>query len=289
VAGEDEAGIYAALGLQYIPPELREDRGEIEAARAGRLPRLIELADLRGDLHTHTDWTDGSAPLERMARAAQAAGLSYIAVTDHTKSLSVARGLDERRVREQRQLVERLNAELAPFRIFLGTEMDIRPDGALDLPDEVLAELDYVSVSVHSAMHQPREVMTARVIRAISNPFVHALNHPRGRLLRRREEYALDLEAVIEAAARHGVALELNAQPSRLDLDGEWAARAREAGCRFTISSDAHGPGQFALLRFGVGQARRGWLEARHVLNALSADELAAYLAEKRARARVRT
>ena len=288
LAGEDEDELYRLLGLQPIPPELREDEGEIEAAQQGTLPVLVDASDIRGDLHVHSDWTDGSAPLEAMAQAAIGRGYQYMAITDHTRSLGVTNGLDEGRVREQRALVDRLNATLAPFRILLGTEMDIKRDGTLDLPDETLDVMDYVSVSIHSAMNQPREQMTERIIRALGNPYVTTLNHPRGRLLRRRDAYEVDLERVIAVAAERGVALEVNAQPERMDLDGGWVRRALRAGARLTISTDAHAPGQLAYLYLGVASARRGWATPADVLNARPLEEIEEHLARRKAAARGR-
>jgi DNA polymerase (family 10) len=264
---------------------MREDLGEIELARERRLPRLIELGDLRGDLHTHSDWTDGGGTIEEMALAARALGREYIALTDHSKSLGVARGLTEERIIEQGRIIDELNRKLAPFRILQGTEMDIKRDGTLDYADETLATLEYVSASIHSAMNQDRDVMTARIERAVSNPWVTTLNHPYGRLVGSREAYAVDMDAVIKAAVTNGVALELNAQPERMDLDGETAWRAREAGARFTISTDAHSTRQLNLGRFGIGTARRAWLGPEHVLNTLSLSELLEYLAARRKRA----
>lgn len=282
LAGEDEPDVYARLGLPWIPPELREDAGEIEAGRAGTLPRLVELADLKGDLHCHTNWTDGVHTLEEMARAAQARGYEYMAVTDHSQALAVARGLTPERLADQRRLVDRLNHKLAPFTVLLGTEMDILRDGTLDFSDEVLDSLDYVSASIHSGFSQPREVMTARIVKGLSNPYVHVLNHPQGRLIRRREGYAVDLQAVVETAARVGCALEVNAQPDRLDLDGAWARKAKLAGARLTISSDAHSTRNLDLLRYGVGTARRGWITAGDVLNTRPLGELRAFLRARR-------
>jgi DNA polymerase (family X) len=274
----DEVEIYARLGLPWIPPEMREDAGEIQAAQAGALPRLVEVSDLRGDLHCHTNWTDGVHSLEEMAHAASAKGYQYMAVTDHSQSLTVARGLTPARLAEERRLVDRVNQKLAPFVVLLGTEMDILRDGRLDFPDDVLGTLDYVSASIHSAFHQPRDVMTARIVRAVSHPRVHTLNHPHGRLIRRREAYSVDMQAVVEAAARSGCALELNAQPDRLDLDGTWAQKAKAAGARFTISSDAHSVRDLNVIRFGVGSARRGWLTAADVLNTRPLEELRVFL-----------
>jgi DNA polymerase (family X) len=274
LAGETEMGVYERLDLPWIAPELREDTGEIEAAQAGSLPRLIEIGDLRGDLHCHTDWTDGTATLDEMARAARAKGYAYMALTDHSQSLSLTRGLTPDRLAEQRRLVDRLNHTLAPFVVLLGTEMDILLDGQLDFADEVLDSLDYVSASVHSGFNQPRSQMTERMVRAISSGRVHTLNHPHGRKIRRRAGYEVDMHVVVEAAARVGCALELNATPDRLDLNGGWARRARAAGARFTISSDAHSVQNLDFMQFGVGSARRGWLTAADVLNARSLDDL---------------
>lgn len=278
-AGEVEAGIYHALGLEFIPPELREADGEIETAAAGQLPKLIELAHLKGDLHVHSDWTDGAHPLEDMARAARDLGHGYIAITDHSQSLAMTFGLDETRVREQRALVDRLNQNLAPFRVLHGTEMDILRDGSLDYPDDLLRELDYVSASVHSGMSMPEAEMTGRIERALRNPLVHALNHPYGRLISKRAPCQIDMQAVIETAAAENVALEINSQPHRMDLDGTWARRAKRAGAKLVINTDSHAANQLGLLRLGIASARRGWLEAGDVLNAMTLEELQGYLA----------
>lgn len=285
LAGASEDEIYAALGLDPIPPEMREDWGEIELARERRLPRLIELADLKGDLHVHSDWSDGGGTIEEMARAAMALGHDYIALTDHSKSLGVARGLTEERVLEQRRVLDALNQQLAPFRILHGTEMDIKRDGTLDYDDVTLAVFDYVSASIHSAMNQTREVMTARIQRAISNPWVVTLNHPHGRLVGSREPYAVDMDAVIATAVAEGVALEINSQPERMDLDGASAFRAREAGATFTISTDSHSSRQLSLAGFGIGTARRAWLGPEDVLNCLPLDGILAHLSQRRRRA----
>lgn len=284
LVGAEEAGVYEALGLALVPPELREDTGEIELAAEGKLPRLIEEADIRGDLHVHSDWTDGGSSIEEMARAAIALGRDYIAMTDHSKSLGVARGLTEARVAEQRKRIDSVNADLAPFRILHGTEMDIRRDGRLDYEDDTLASLEYVSASIHSAMHQERGVMTARILRALRNPYVQTLNHPHGRLIGSRAAYDVDMDAVIRGAAETGVALEINSQPARMDLDAVWARRARDAGATFVVNTDSHATGQLGLTRFGVATARRAWLGPEHVLNALPLAELLLYLGKRRPR-----
>ena len=283
VAGETERGVYERLDLAWIPPELREDQGEIEAAQNGSLPRLVELGDIRGDLHTHTNWTDGIATLDEMAKAARAKGYAYMALTDHSQSLAMTRGLTPERLLEQRRLVDRVNHKLAPFVVLLGTEMDILLDGQLDFSDEVLASLDYVSASVHSGFRQPGPEMTQRIVRAISHPRVHTLNHPHGRIIRRRAGYEVEMQTVVEAAGRVGCALELNATPDRLDLNGEWARKARQAGARMTISSDAHAVTELEYMQFGVGSARRGWLTAEDVLNTRPLDELRRLLRQRTA------
>jgi DNA polymerase (family 10) len=275
---ERETAIYERLGLAWIPPELRENEGEIEAAQSGSLPKLVELSDLKGDLHTHTNWTDGTDTLEDMAKAAKARGYAYMALTDHTHNLAMTRGLTSERLEEQRALVKRVNHKMAPFVVLLGTEMDILMDGELDFPDDVLQSLDYVSASIHTGFRQPRDVMTARMVRAISNRLVNTLNHPHGRIIRRRDGYEVDMQAVIEQAASQGCALELNATPDRLDLNGTWARRALNLGARFTISSDAHSTRELDFLQFGLGSARRGWLTAQDVLNTRPLDELRATL-----------
>lgn len=279
---EHEAAIYERLGLAWIPPELREDEGEIEAAQAGSLPRLVELADIKGDLHTHTNWTDGTETLEDMARTAKARGYQYMALTDHTQNLAMTRGLTPERLEEQRALVKRVNHKFAPFVVLHGTEMDILMDGQLDFSDELLRSLDYVSASIHTGFRQSREVMTRRMLRAISNPLVNTLNHPHGRKIGRREGYAVDMQSVVERAAEIGCALELNATPDRLDLNGVWARRALEHGARFTISSDAHSLKELEFMQFGVASARRGWLTAADVLNTRPLEELRQILLARR-------
>ncbi len=274
VAGVSEEEVYARLGMGWIPPELREDGGEIAAALRGRLPDLLTEKDLRGDLHVHTNWSDGVDSLEAMAEAALARGYEYIAITDHSVGLGVARGLSLPRIREQRRAISRLNARYAPFRILHGIEVDIRADGSLDYEDEVLREFDIVTASIHSAFDQASERMTARIIRALRNPLVHVFNHPRGRLIGKREGYALDLEAVIREAARLGTALEIDSQPDRLDLDGIWARRAKEMGVTLAVDSDAHSRDHLAFVRYGVATARRGWIERSDVLNALPLERL---------------
>lgn len=267
VAGKDEQGVYRALGLPWIPPELREDRGEIEAAQAGHLPKLVERGDLRGDLHTHSSYTDGRSSIEEMARAAKSARLEYFALTDHSQHLKMVHGLDPRRLREQRREVERVRAALRGITILHGIEVDILDDGGLDLPDDALAELDWVVASVHFKLNQPAHEMTRRLIKAIRNPCVDVVGHPSNRLLNEREPSDFDMAEVMKVAREEGCALEVNSQPERLDLTDTACSAARQAGVKLVISSDSHHTSGFGLLEFGVNQARRGWVEAADVLN----------------------
>lgn len=273
VAGESEEGVYAALGLDWIPPELREMRGEIEAAQARTLPRLVDRADLRGDLHMHTTETDGKDNIRAMAEAAREAGLEYVAVTDHSKSLAMANGLDEPRALAHAARIRAVDADRVDVRLLAGIECDIRPDGSLDLADDCLAALDLVIASVHSAFNQDHRQMTDRLLRAIENPYVDILGHPTGRLLLKREPYPFDVAAVIDAAAARGVALEINCQIDRLDLNDVHAKLARDRRARLVISSDAHSRTAVGSLRWGVLVARRAWLEPVRVLNTRPFDE----------------
>jgi DNA polymerase (family 10) len=285
VAGEREEDIYAALGLDWIPPELREMRGELDAAGARALPRLIDLADLRGDLHMHSTETDGKDDVRTMAEAARAAGLHYIAITDHTQSLAMANGLDERRALEHAARIRAIDAEGIGIRLLAGAECDIKPDGSLDLADDCLAALDLVVVSVHSAFSQDRQQMTDRLLRAIAHPHVDILGHPTGRRILKREPYAVDMEAVVDAAARHGVAIEINCQVDRLDVNDVHAKLARDRGAPLVISSDGHSRHAFGRLRWGVMVARRAWLQPADVLNTRPFDEFRAALRRHRRQA----
>ncbi len=279
VAGRSEASVFRAVGLPFIEPELRENRGEIEAAHAGELPRLIERGDLVGDLHVHTDATDGRAGLEEMARAARRAGLRYIAITDHSKRLSVANGLDASRLDRQIDEIERLNARLRGIHILKGIEVEILSDGSLDLPDRVLRKLDLVIGAVHSGFGLPRDKQTARILRAMDRPCFTMLAHPSGRLLGERDAYEVDLDRVIEHARARGCFVELNSQPRRLDLSDTFCRLARDEGVPVCINSDAHSTADFANLGFGVAQARRGWVEKSDVVNTRALSPLRKLLA----------
>jgi len=274
VAGDSEEGVYAALNLSWIPPELRENQGEIDAAEHGRLPRLVEESDLRGDLHMHTRESDGRATLAEMAAAARERGYEYIAITDHSKALAMANGLDERRAVAFAAEVRRFNQSSPGVHVFSGLECDILRDGRMDLAEDALAELDFVVASVHSYMNlDPRE-MTDRLLRAMECPAVKALGHPTGRVLLHRDAYHYEFETVAREAARRGVCLEINSSPERLDLHAALIRRARELGCRFVISTDAHHPKHLANLRFGVQMARRGWLQPADIVNTLPLEDL---------------
>jgi len=292
----DEAGVYAFLDLAFIEPELREDRGEVEAARDGRLPRLIALGDLRGDLHTHSDWSDGVHGIEVMAEAARRLGYAYQVLTDHSHSLAIAHGLDPERVERQRSIIAALNARFAGeeaagrlpegadpggFRLLHGCELEVRADGRLDYEDDLLARFDLVVASVHVARRQSRADLTGRTLNAIRSPHVDVIAHPAGRMIQSRDDLDLDWDAVFEAAAATGTALEINGSPHRLDLTAERARRAVEAGCLLSVDSDAHRTEELADVRWGVDQARRGWVEPRHVVNTRSRDDLLAWVAAK--------
>ncbi len=278
IAGSSEEGVYEALGLAWIPPELREAHGELEAASARQLPRLIDRSDLLGDLHMHTTESDGKDDVEAMVEAAREAGLQYIAITEHSQSLAMANGLDERRALAHAARVRALDGQIDGIRVLAGIECDIKADGTLDLADDCLAALDIVVASVHSGFTQDRPQMTDRLLRAIDNPQVDILGHPTGRRILQREPYALDMEAVIARAAEVGAALEINASAHRLDLNDTNARLAHNRGVRLVISSDSHSRHGFGVLRWGVIVARRAWLEPKDVLNTLPFDQFQASL-----------
>ncbi len=279
VAGATEEEIYAALEMDWIPPELRENCGELEAAALHTLPRLIEQEDIRGDVHMHTDATDGKNTIREMADAAVLRGYEYIAITDHSKNLSMINGLDDQRALQHIAHIRQVEAEMeGRIRIFAGIEVDILADGEIDLSNEVLAQMEVVIASVHSLFNQPENQMTDRVLRAIENPYVRILGHPTGRLLLRRDPFQINLPAVFREAARLGVAMEHNAYPDRLDLSDFDLRRAKEAGCGIVINTDSHHTGHLDKMRYGVRQLRRAWLQKEDVLNTLPAQEFLAAL-----------
>ncbi len=282
VAGKTETEVYEAVGLPFIPPELREDSGEIEAALEGRLPILVSLEDMRGDLQLHTTWSDGAHSLAELAAGVQAKGYQYMAVTDHSKSATVAGGMNEERVLQMIEEVRALNKRLKGFRVLAGCEVDIKGDGSLDFPDAILRQLDLVQISVHSRFKMSRDEMTARIVRGIHHPLVHILGHPTGRLIGERAPYEVDMEAILNAARAAGIAVEINASPMRLDLNDLHARRAKALGIPVTISTDAHTIPQLDYMRFGVSVARRAWLTTEDVLNTRPLKGLTAWLEAKR-------
>ena len=270
IGGKEEKDVYDLLGIPWIEPELREDRGEIEAAREGRLPKLIQESQIRGDLHVHTRYSDGTSSIEEIAKAAQKRGYQYVAICDHSKSLKIAHGLDESRLTQQIEEIEQINEKLKGIRILKGAEVDILIDGRLDFSDKMLEKLDLVIASVHSGFKQDKEKMTKRILRALEHPLVHVLAHPSGRLLGARDPYEVEIEEVMAAAKRYGKALEINAYFERLDLDDLHCRKGKEMGIRFSIGTDSHHLDQMWMMSLGVAVARRGWLEKTDVLNTLS-------------------
>ncbi len=274
-----EEEVYAALGLPFIPPELREDRGEVQAAKAGTLPELIELGDLRSELHVHSTWSDGKLSIEEMAKEARLRGMRVLAFCDHSASLGIAGGLSVEEIRQQREEIDLVQRKLGnSIRLLQGVELEIRADGTLDFPDEALSELDIVVASLHVGLRQPREKVTERTINAIRNPHVDIIGHPTGRMIPDREPADLDMDAVFAAAAESKVALEINAHPSRLDLDDIYSRRAVEMGIPLSLNTDAHSASDLDLLHFGVATARRGWVSPEHVINCWEMDKLLNWL-----------
>ena len=273
-----EEAFYKRLGMEYIPPEIREDQGEIDLAEKSQLPTLIEISDITGDVHVHTNWSDGRDSLQDMAKAALELGYKFLAITDHSAGRGIANGLTEERLRKQIDEIKQLNQKLKGIRILTGTEVDIRADGTMDLPEKLLAELDVVVAAIHSSMNQPEEKITQRLIGAIKNPHVDIIAHPTCRLLGEREPVAVDLEAVFRAAVKYDKALEINAMPSRLDLKDIHIFRARELGVKLIMGTDAHRTEHLRLIRFGVGIARRGWCQAKDILNTRPVTEILTFL-----------
>ena len=275
----DEGDVYNKLGLPWIAPEMREDRGEIQAAQSGDLPKLIEVKDLRGELHAHSSWSDGKNSIEEMVQAAKKEKHKYLAITDHSQSLGVANGLTVKRVEQQRKEIAKIRQGLGKnFVLLHGTEMEVLADGKLDFPDEVLAEFDLVIASVHTSLRQPREQVTQRMLSAIQNPHVDIIAHPSGRLIGRREPADLDMDQILEAALEHGTILEINANPERLDLNDIYARRAAEMGIPLAINTDAHRPEHLAFRGLGVGVARRAWVTSKQVVNCWTAARMQKWL-----------
>jgi DNA polymerase (family 10) len=282
IAGETEESVYKTVGLRLVPPELREDRGEVDAARTGRLPDLVETRDIRGDLHAHTTATDGHNSLREMALGAKALGYEYLAITEHSRHLTVAHGLDPARLRRQIGQIDELNRSGIGIAVLKGIEVDILEDGRLDLPDEILAKLDLVVAAVHSKFNLSRDKQTERILRGIDNPYVTMLAHPSGRLIGEREPYDVDMPRILRKAKERGCFMELNAHPDRLDLLDTHCRMAKDLGVLVSINTDAHSIADYANMRFGVGQARRGWLGKDDVLNTRPLGRLRALLAKAR-------
>ncbi len=274
IGGSKEEDVYRILGLPYIPPELREDSGEIEAAREGRLPNLVALSDIKGDLHVHTKRSDGSHDFEELIAIARQRGYEYIAITDHSKGLGIARGLNEERLIEEKREIEAFNKKLKGFKLLAGVEVDILSDGHMDLPDEILKQLDIVVASIHSGFRQSRDRITQRIVSALRNPYVSVIAHPTGRLIGERDPYDVDMAEVLRVAAETGTAMEINAYPLRLDLSDMHAKMAKEMGVPVVISTDTHVTDQFSYMSYGVSIARRGWIEKKDVLNTMSYNSL---------------
>ncbi len=274
IAGQEEDDIYATLDLPCIPPELREERGEIEAAQEGKLPQLVELRDIQGDLHVHSRWSDGSESIPELAETARRMGYQYLAICDHSQSLGIAGGLSVEERWRQIEEIRRINKRLKDFRVLAGAEVDIHSDGSLDYEDELLKELDLVIAAIHSGFKQDRETITKRIVKAMENKFVHIIAHPTGRLLHEREPYQIDMKILIREACRTGTCLELNAFPERLDLNDIHCRQAREAGAMIALGTDTHHRGQLKTISYGLATARRGWLEKKDILNSLSLKDL---------------
>ncbi|MBI5307653.1 MAG: DNA polymerase/3'-5' exonuclease PolX [Planctomycetes bacterium] len=282
IGGSREEDIYRTLGMDWIPPELRENRGEIEAARQGKSPRIVRLSDNKADLRNHSDWSDGAPTMEEMAEYAMKRGYRYLAVSDHSQSLHVAHGLNNEELLEQMDEIDRLNGKFKGFTLLKSSEVDIKPDGSLDFPDKLLERLDVVVASIHSGFKQEREKITERMIAAIHNPYVNVIGHPTGRLISRREGYDVDLDKVIDACAATGTALEVNCYYDRLDIDDVNCRKAKERGVKIAISTDAHHLDQMWMMELGVGIACRGWLEAKDVINTFPLEGLKAFCKKKR-------
>jgi DNA polymerase (family 10) len=274
LGGENEEDAYRILELQYVPPEMREDRGEIEAAIKGKLPKLVTVEDIRGDLHVHSKWSDGSHTFEQLVEAAKKLGYSYFALTDHSTGLAIARGLTIERLMDQKKEIDALNKKLKNFRILQGTEVDIRSDGTLDFPDSILQMLDIVVASIHSGFKQTKQQLTARIVAAMKNPYVSIIAHPTGRLIGERDAYEVDMDEVLKVAQETATAMEINSYPLRLDLHDVHAKKAKEMGIPIVISTDAHVTTQFNFMSYGVSIARRSWLEKKDVANTLEVRQL---------------
>jgi len=274
IAGKNEEEVYKVLGMAWVPPELRENQGEIKAALKGKLPKLVELEDIKGDLHTHSKWNGGHNSILEMAETAMKRGYEYLGITDHTKFLRIEHGLDEKRLALQRKKIDKLNQKFKNFKILQGCEANILSDGLVDIRDKSLKKLDYVIAGIHSSMKMPKEKMTERIVQAMKNSYIKIISHPTGRILKRRDEYQVDFDKILRAAKQFGVILEINSYPERLDLNDQNIRRAKEAGVKMVINTDAHHRDQLRFIEFGVAQARRGWVEKRDIINTQPLEKL---------------
>ncbi len=277
IAGRTEKEVYKAIDLPLIPPEMRENKGEIEAALEGNLPRLINYNDIKGDLHCHSNWNGGANPIREMAKAAREMGYQYLGISDHTKFLRIEHGLNERQLVQQRKEIEKLNSKLKNFHILHGAETNILNDGSIDIKDQALKKLDYAIAGIHSSFKMKRGQMTERIIKAMKNPHIDIISHPTGRIIKRRDEYQINFEKILRAAKDLGVILEINSHPERLDLKDEYIRRAKEAGVKMIINTDSHHKNQLSLIKFGISQARRGWVESDDIINTKPLNQLLKY------------
>jgi DNA polymerase (family 10) len=278
IGGKTEEEIFKSVGLPYILPEIREDWGEIEAAQKGKLPHLIEIKDIRGDLHVHSNWTDGRSTIEEMAKAAQKSGYQYIALCDHSPTIGITNGLTPERIMRRKKEIDEENKKLIGFKVLNGAEVDIRSNGKMDFEDDILKELELVVGAVHTKFTQPKEEMTKRIIQAIENPYVHIIAHPTGRLIGKRDPYEVDMDKLLDAAKANGKIMELNAYPDRLDLNDLHCRKAKQKGVKIAISTDSHWIEHLSWIRYGIATARRGWLEPEDVINTLSLEKLLKFL-----------
>ena len=267
IAGETEEGIYKKLSMEWMEPELREDQGEVEASLKGKLPKIIRYKDIKGDLHCHSNWDGGANSIAELVKLAQEMGYEYLGISDHTKFLRIEHGLDEKKLAQQRKEIDKLNSKLKNFKILQGAETNILNDGSIDIKDEALKKLDYAIAGIHSSFKMEKEQMTERLIRAIKNPYINIISHPTGRILKRRDEYQCDFDKILRAAKEYNVILEINSYPERLDLNDQNIRRAKEAGVKMVINTDAHHKDQLKFIELGIAQARRGWAEGEDIIN----------------------
>ena len=278
IAGTSEEEVYKKLGMGWMEPELREDQGEIEASLKGRLPKIIDYKDIKGDLHCHSNWDGGANSIQELTKTAQKLGYEYLGISDHTKFLRIEHGLDENKLVQQRRQIDKLNSKLKNFKILQGAETNILNDGSIDIKDEALKKLDYAIAGIHSSFKMGKEQMTERIILAMKNPYINIISHPTGRILKRRDEYQCDFDRILRAAKEYNVILEINSYPERLDLNDQNIRRTKEAGVKMVINTDAHHKDQLRFIEFGIAQARRGWAEEKDIVNVRPLEKLLKFL-----------